>query len=78
MFSTLNIQVTSQALSNFISSEHYIRHGEGKKSIRKIFANVKIYEDEQKKLKEFEELISKEKVELPSESVFAYFFHDLF
>jgi len=38
-----------------------------KKSVRKIFSDVKMNEEEQKKLKEFEELIVKEKVELPSD-----------
>jgi len=44
-----------------------MRHGEGKKAIRKIFANVKMTEEEQKKLKEFEALIEKEKLEFPAE-----------
>jgi len=70
-----NVKHTGIFLKNALaySSDHYIRHGEGKKSVRKIFSDVKMNEEEQKKLKEFEELIVKEKVELPSEFVLALF-----
>jgi len=52
---------------NVTHSDHYIRHGEGKKSIRKVFRNVNFQPDELAKLKEFEALIAKENIQLPSD-----------
>jgi hypothetical protein len=43
-----------------------MRHGEGKKAVRKVFSDVKYYDDELEKLKEFEEMIIREEVHLPS------------
>jgi hypothetical protein len=62
-----NYLIPPKEVFDVVHSEHYIRHGEGKKSIRKIFACDKYYDDEMKKLKEFEALIAKENVQLPSD-----------
>jgi hypothetical protein len=44
-----------------------MRHGEGKKAVRKVFSDVKYLDDELEKLKEFEEMIAKDQVQLPSD-----------
>jgi len=46
-------------------SDYYIQHGEKEKSVRKIFDCVPYTPFEQEKLKEFEEMIVKEKLQLP-------------
>lgn len=61
-----NYLIPPKEVFDVTHTDHYIRHGEGKKSIRKIFANVRYEEFETKKLKEFEALIAKENVQLPA------------
>lgn len=55
--------------NNFIYKlkAHYIKHGEGKNHVRKIFFNVEYDDYEKQKIKEFEELIRKHDVQLPAE-----------
>jgi len=44
----------------------YIKKGEGKKSVRKIYHNVPYDDFEMEKIREFREVIQKEGIQLPS------------
>jgi len=45
--------------------DYYIQHGEGSTSVRKVFDCVPLTDFEKQKLKEFEDMIQKEALQLP-------------